>query len=101
MLIKTILLALVPRMLPQTDDAFQALASRVCAACGVPLNDGLLNAIASQVMHLGPQTAFKADLYFILTIKRAVASQAAYNAIEAVRARAKAELEAKSDETAK
>jgi hypothetical protein len=96
MLLKTILSALVPRMLPQTDSAFEALVARVCAAAGAPVNDSFINAIGSQVMRLGPQTAFMVDLYFILTIKRAVASQAAYSAIEAVRARAK---EATPDET--
>ena len=95
--LRTILSALVPRLLPQTDSAFDALVARVCAAAGVPVTDSLINAIASMLMHLGPQTAIKADLYFILTIKRAVASQTAYTAIEAVRARAK---DSASDEKA-
>lgn len=98
MSIKSILLALVPRMLPQTDSEFDALVARVTAVAGVPVTDSLINAIGSMLMHLGPQTAFKADLYFILTIKRAVASQTAYTAIEAVRARAKDEA-AQSEKT--
>lgn len=95
-----LLMLLVPRQLPQTDRAFEALVARVTAAAGVPLNDGLINAIGAQLMQLGAQTAFITDMYFYLSIKRAVASQTAYNAIEAVRARDKAARLAASNEKA-
>jgi hypothetical protein len=88
--------ALFPSALPQTNAAYEAWADDVLALASLPLNDSFKQALATQVLHLGPTTAYKSKFYFILGLKAAVSKQAAYGVVDAIRQKEKAERESQA-----
>jgi len=88
-----VLASLVPTALPQTDATYEAWAEDVLDLAGLPSNDSFKQALGTQVLHLGPTTAYKAKFYFILGLKAAVSKQTAYNSVDAVRQKEKAARE--------
>lgn len=77
--------SLVPTPLPQSDAAFVVWAETILDLAGLPVNDSFMSAIGTAVLHLGPTTAYKPKLYFVLNLKKAVANQSAFNFLEAAR----------------
>lgn len=88
--------ALVPTALPQSDAAYEAWADDVLDLARLPSNDSFKQALGTQVLHLGPTTAYKAKFYFILGLKAAVSKQTAYNAVDTVRQKEKAARESEA-----
>lgn len=86
----------IPTDLPQTDAAFQAWMSDVLNLAKLPENDSFANALATQVLHLGPTVSSKPKAYFVSGLKAAVSKQAAYSVVEDIRRREKAAREAQS-----
>lgn len=86
----------IPTNLPQNEAAFQVWMSEVLELASLPENDSFANALATQVLHLGPTVSAKPKAYFVSGLKGAVARQCAYNVIEDIRQREKAAREAQS-----
>ena len=84
----------IPTPLPQSDAGFADFARDVLGLAGLPVNDSFVNALATQVLHLGPTTAIKSKRYFVLGLRAAVAKQCAYNSCEDIRQREKAARQA-------
>lgn len=96
-------LCAVPTSLPQSDSEFVTWAEDILDLAHLPVNDSFVSSIGTAVLHLGPTVAFKPKLYFILYLRKAVASQSAFNFLEAAREadrRAKQELKTVSSPTA-
>lgn len=92
-----LVLSALPSTLPAKDDEFDVWADDILDMCGLPLdNDSLKQALATQVMHLPATLFLKPKLYFVLSIKKAIANQVAYNKIDEIRKRAKAANDAQT-----
>jgi hypothetical protein len=82
-------LSYLPSRLPQTDAQLDAFIRTTLALGAFPDNDSLRQAIATQIMHLGPLTTFKSKRYFVRMVQSAISKQTAYNLIADIRERAK------------
>lgn len=74
-----LILALVPSKLPQGVAEFNAWADDLIELYNFPTadTDSIKFALASIIMHLGAQSAFKSKFYFYLTISAGAAKQVA------------------------
>jgi len=91
---------LLPSALPNGVAAFEAWASDIEQTYQLPTadKDSIRFALASVVMHLGPQTAYKSKLYFALTLKAGAAKQVAGQTFHDIKERQKAaEIEAQKN----
>jgi hypothetical protein len=72
------ILSYFPRQLPVGMTAFNTWSSRIITLCG-PLADetSMRFALASQIMHLPPQSSKRADQYFIRSMLKSAANQVA------------------------
>lgn len=80
-----IVMALFPSALPQSDAGFANWAAEVLDIAGLPVNDSFVSALGTQILHLKPTVAYKAKVYFILSLKKSIANQCAFNFIESAR----------------
>ncbi|MBK8455593.1 MAG: hypothetical protein IPL34_20145 [Thiofilum sp.] len=79
------LLDLFPVKLPTGATAFSAFCSRILSTHGLPDMPSYHHAIASMVMNLSPQTDRKAPYFFVKAVRKAMANQTAYDAIQKIR----------------
>lgn len=75
------------RPLPQTDTELENLVHTVLDLGGFPANDSFSHAIASQIMHMGSQVSDCRARNFIVTLRRSIANQVAFNMIEETKGR--------------
>jgi len=75
------------RPLPQTDSELKQLVQEVLELGGFPENDSFSHAVASQIMHMDSQASDCRARNFIVTLKRSIANQVAFNMIEETKGR--------------
>ncbi len=83
------------RQLPLGSEEFEIWSDRIIS--GVPLlnaadKDSLKFALATMILHLGPQESHKADLYFLKSLLKSAANQVAQAKMTVLRDAAKARL---------
>lgn len=94
--------AFFPSALPTTMDELNAYTEEVLEVWGISTQDSYRHAIATMIMHLGPTTAYKSKIYFVLSVKKAMANQLAHAKIKELNeAQQKREAAAKLEEAAK
>lgn len=72
-----------PEALPTGVTAFNAWADSFAVAYpDVPNNDSLRWTLAFMIMHLGSTTAYKAKVYFYLSVKKSMANQIASSVVQ-------------------
>lgn len=85
-----LVLSYLPTALPRTDEQLQAYIVQVQALAGYPeQNDSLEHCVANQVLHLSNLTSRISKQYFVRSIHKAVANQAAFNHLEVLRSKEK------------
>lgn len=89
------LLGYIPQELPRSGTDFEKFVTSIFETYGIPDMPSYRQAIASMIMHLGPQAHKKSKAFFVVSVKKAMANQIAYDAIDAIR---RAEKEVKADE---
>lgn len=100
-----LILSFLPRRLPVGMTEFDKFADRIIRLSGEFADrDSMKFAIASQVIHLGPQKAYVADRFFIKSMVKAAANQVASQAFQDIKqkqdaARKAAEEKAKAAAT--
>jgi len=73
-----LLLSFFPRPLPLGKSDFYTWSDRIIDLSGEFADrDSMRFALASNLLHLGPQVAYKPDQYFIKSMKKAAANQVA------------------------
>lgn len=77
---------LIPAKLPTGMTEFSRFAHSICDTYGFPQdNDSYTGAIATMIMHLGPQVTHKAPRYFAKAIIKSQANQTAYAVLQAAK----------------
>jgi hypothetical protein len=99
MLIKLIkqIVGLFPSALPNGVAAFDVWAKDIMDTYDLPTKDedSVKFTLATIIMHLGPQVAYKPKVYFVLTLKAGAAKQVASQVFTDIKTKAKeAELAA-------
>ena len=87
--ISTLIQLIIPRRLPKTDAEMTSFVQLICDLGGFPLNDSMIQSVAVMLQHLAPLKTFATPLFFVLSLHKAMINQAAFNAIQDVRQRAK------------
>lgn len=91
------ILSFVPTRLPVGSAEFEVWAESIRSMVGPGFDkvgkDDILFVLATNVTHLGPQAAFKAKRYFVLTLRAAAAKQVAAGVFQGVKERQKAAQE--------
>ncbi len=91
-----------PRPLPMGVAEFEEWVNRILSGTLLPCTDkeSMTFALATMLMHLGPQESHKPDAYFIHSLRKSAVNQVAHAKMceikEAATARKKAEDEAKA-----
>lgn len=86
-----------PVELPVGMTALDNFMTEIFETYDLPDMPSYRHAVASMIMHLGPQTHTCAPMHFVKTIKKAMANQVAYEKIQAIK---EEEKKAKELETA-
>lgn len=95
-----LLLSYFPRNLPVGLTEFDAFTARVILQAGKFADyDSMKWALASQVIHLGPQASAKPDQYFIRSLRKAAANQVASQVFQDVKAKQQEEAAARAAQT--
>jgi hypothetical protein len=83
-----------PRALPLGDIEFETWSDRIISgACILNADaESLKFALASMIMHLGPQESHKPDIFFIKSLLKSAANQVAQAKLIEIKDRAKARL---------
>jgi hypothetical protein len=81
-----LLIAYVPRRLPDTANAFETWTNEIIELGDFPANDSFKHAVATQVLHLPPGELKKSQMYFVNTLRRSITNQAAFSVIQATKA---------------
>lgn len=70
---------LFPSALPQGAQEFDSWADSIASTYKLPTNDSdsIKFTLSTIIMHLGPQTAYKAKYYFVTVLRAAAAKQVA------------------------
>lgn len=92
------LLSYFPRQLPRGMTEFKSWSERIIKLTG-PLadEDSMRFALASQVMHLGPQSSTKSDRYFIRSLRKAAANQVVSQVFQDIKQKQMEAAKAKAD----
>jgi len=89
------------RPLPLGVQEFEEWSDRIISGACLPASkDSLKFALAEMVMHLKPTEDHCSDGYFIKCLRKAASNQICYAKMEELRAKRKAELEAKESQPA-
>ena len=80
--ILTMVMAYVPKRLPETPAAYTAWEQGILDAGGFPVNDSFRHAIATQVLHLTPSVHVKSQMFFVNNLRRSIANQVAFSVIQ-------------------
>lgn len=88
--IKLLLLSLLPSLLPTTPEQLEKFSVDIIALGGWPDNESFRHAVASMIMHLGPETMFKSKFFFYVSLRKSISNQTAYAAMEALKQQRKA-----------
>ncbi len=83
----------IPQRLPQTGAAFEAWLKEVIALAGVPDSDSYRQAISTAVMQLQDLKNNQSKQYFVKVIQKRISAQLAYNVIDSIREKEKAQRE--------
>jgi len=78
----SVLRAFLPSKLPITLADHDTWAISILKTAKLPDNDSFRHALATMVMHLGPTTVWKAKMFFILSLQKAIANEIAYNVMQ-------------------
>jgi SNF2 family DNA or RNA helicase len=89
------LLTFLPSPLPVGVKEFESWSSSIIQAYGLPDNDSVRFALATQIMHLGPTEANKPRRYFGLCLLKGAATQVAYGVMGELKEKQKREEEAR------
>jgi len=98
----SLLLSLIPTPLPLGMAEFDAWAEDVIALGAFPITDkdSIKFAMATMIMHLGPQSAFKPKFYFVLSVRAGAAKQIAAGKFQEIKAKQQAEATAQAQQVA-
>lgn len=77
-----IALSYLPSSLPQSGQAMDIFIADVLELASLPDNSSFRTAIATQIMHIGPDSAKATKRSFIVALRKAVANQLAYEVIQ-------------------
>jgi hypothetical protein len=80
-----------PHRLPCGMTEFNAYCVSLFRIYGFPNNESFRQAIATMIMHLGPTVDRKAPYFFAKALRKTMANQVAYTAIEEIRSAKKNE----------
>lgn len=78
-------LSFMPEVLPQTDAAMVDFAKGVLLLGNLPVNNSFMRAIATAIMHLGQDRIYITKRSMLNHLRRAIASQSAYNIIDIIK----------------
>lgn len=89
-----------PSPIPTGMTEFNAWVDSLIAIYTLPTadRDSIVFAVASMIMHLGPTTAYKPKLYFVLALRSGAAKQIAHGAFSEIKMRQQAALAQKPAE---
>lgn len=88
------LLVYIPRALPVGKTAFYTWSDRIIDASGnFADRDSMRFALATNLLHLGPQVAFKSDWHFIKSMRKAAANQVASQVFQDIKQKQKEQQE--------
>ena len=87
-------LSIFPSKLPQGVSDFESWASGIIQAYGSPDNDSVRFALAVQIMHLSPTSAYKPKAYFGLVLLKGAATQVAGQVMQDLKAKQAAQIAA-------
>lgn len=98
-----ILLSFIPRPLPVGMTAFEKWSARILLQAGNYADpDSMRFALASQLMHLGPQVSSKCDNFFTSSLRKAAVNQVASQVFQDIKKKQQEQaLAAKAAEEAK
>lgn len=77
-----LLYSYIPTNLPQSGLAMDAFILDVLDLAQLPDNSSFRTAIATQIMHLSPESAKSTKRSFIVALRKAVSNQLAYEVIQ-------------------
>jgi hypothetical protein len=83
-----------PTDLPVGMTDLENFASDIFETYDIPDKRSYRHAVATMIMHLGPQTNKVPKMYFVKSIRKAMANQIAFEKIQAIKEEEKAEMEA-------
>lgn len=84
----------VPRPLPTGRKEFDSLSNRVLSICGdYASKESMRFALANHILHLGPLKAVVSDFYFVISMRKAAANEAAYAMSQEIKEAGKRKLE--------
>lgn len=76
--VKLFLLSLLPTLLPTTPKDLETFCSDIIQLGAWPANDSFRHAIATMILHLGPETIRKPKYYFYKAVFSSITKQNAY-----------------------
>jgi hypothetical protein len=83
--------AYFPSPVPQGISEFQTWSDSIISLYGFPNNDSVRFALATMIMHSGPQAAYVSKHYFALMIKAGAAKQVASQVFQDIKTKQKAQ----------
>ena len=84
----------LPTDLPVGMTDLENFSTDIFKTYDIPDKRSYRHAVATMIMHLGPQTNKVPKMYFVKSIRKAMANQIAFEKIQAIKEEEKAELEA-------
>jgi hypothetical protein len=93
-LFKRLIWALVPSKLPVGLNALDAFSTETLAVYDIPTLPSYYHAIASMIMHLGPQQVKVKRSFIAASIRKAMANQVAFEQIQKLKEEQKAKEDA-------
>jgi hypothetical protein len=96
-----LLLAYVPRRLPVGMTEFHEWSDRIIDTCGEFADRNSMKfALATQIMHLGPQKSIIADIYFVRSMQKAAANQIASAVFQEIKLKQQEEAKKAAEQAA-
>lgn len=94
-LLKVVALArgFFPKKLPAGRKEFEAFITSICETYDFPDLPSYRQAVATIIMHFGPQTDHVAPRHFAKSIRKSQANQVAYEMIQELKEKAKSDAE--------
>ncbi len=75
----------VPVQLPTGAKAFDAFCESILSSYDLPRLPSYKHSIATMIMHLGPTVSHKAPYFFAKSVRKAMANQTAYDAMQRIK----------------
>ncbi len=90
---------LLPQPLPLGMAEFDLWTTRIIRTYGLLDNDSVRFALATMIMHVGPQSSRKSPLYFAKTAKKGMANQIAHGYMQNLKEKQALEMAAEKAKT--